>query len=92
MLYEHAKLIKAAAEEVENNAAKALRAVPGIGSGPGGLTPDDVKRTPEYQNAMRAHAQAFAAMRKINGWFFKQFKNEAYAERLAKHANMRVSA
>ncbi len=92
MLYEEAKKLKAAAEAVETRAGEALRAVPGIGSGPGGLTPDAVKRTAEYQNAMRVHALAFKSMQQTNQWFFKQFKNEAYAERLAKHANMRVSA
>lgn len=87
MLYEDAKKLKAAAEAVETRAGEALRAVPGIGSGPGGLTPDAVKRTAEYQTAMRNHAMAFDRMRKTNQWFFKNFKNEAYAERLAKHAN-----
>jgi hypothetical protein len=87
MLYDEAKKLKAAAEAVETRANEALQAVRGIGSGPGGLTPDAVKRTAEYQAAMRAHGLAFESMRKTNQWFFKQFKNEAYAERLAKHAN-----
>ncbi len=87
MLYEEAKKLKAAAEAVETRAGEALRAVPGIGSGPGGLTPDDVKRTAEYRQAMSNHALAFRSMQRMNAWFFKHFKNEAYAERLAKHAN-----
>lgn len=87
MLYEEAKKLKAAAEAVETRANEALQAVRGVGSGQCGLTPDAVKRSPEYQAAWRNHALAFGAMAKTNQWFFKHFKNEAYAERLAKHAN-----
>lgn len=47
-------------------AAATLGSLPGIGSGPMGLTPDSVKASPEYQAAKAAHAHAFDALRRFN--------------------------
>jgi len=57
-----------AALEAEHKAAgAALRAIPGIGSGRMGLTPDHVKASPDYRAARAAYDRAFAALRRFNG-------------------------
>lgn len=53
---------------LEREAATALRAIAGDRS-PEGLTPDHIKRSPEYREAKRRHSAAFAVMRSYNGIF-----------------------
>ena len=81
MNYAEAKQLKAQLEGNLDVASKALRAIPGIGSGPMGLTPDAVKNSPEYRAASAAYDVAFAALRNFNGQFVKAFKAEYAAER-----------
>lgn len=47
-------------------AGKALKAIPGVNSGPNGLTPDSVKQSPEFRAAKAACDQAFQAVRAFN--------------------------
>lgn len=63
---------------VADAASKALGAIPGVSSGPMGLTPDSVKQTTEFKIANRNYQIATEAMRKFNkeGWFTKTFKKE----------------
>jgi len=80
-------LAKVAKQHLDNEctaASEALNAVPGIGSGPMGLTPDAVRATPEYRTAKAAFDAAFAALRDFNGKFNKQFAAELRAERRAR--------
>ena len=57
-----------AALEAEHKAAgEALRAIPGIGSGRMGLTPDHVKQSPEYKAARAAYWLAHDRLRRFNG-------------------------
>lgn len=48
-------------------AAARLRAIPGVGSGAMGLTPDVVKARPDYRAAKAESDRAFAALRAFNG-------------------------
>lgn len=58
---------RAAALNAEYQAAgKALREVPGIGSGPAGLTPDAVRATPAFREASDRFNRAFRALRAFN--------------------------
>lgn len=47
-----------------------------------GLTPDDVKKSPEFIAANIAYKQAFERVRAFNGFFNKTFKAEYKADRL----------
>lgn len=75
---------KAKGEELERRSKQAgerLRAIPGVGSGPMGLTPDSVKASPEYQKAKAEADKAFAELRAFNTFFVKQFARECREER-----------
>lgn len=65
-------------------ASRNLKAIPGVGSGPMGLTPDDVRARPDYRIAKEAMDKAFAALRAFNARYVKQYKKELAAERKAK--------
>jgi hypothetical protein len=51
-----------------------LKSIPGIGMGEMGLTPDHVKASPEYQEAMRRYRMAFQALREFNGKHAKEIR------------------
>lgn len=61
-------------------ASAALKAVPGVGSGAMGLTPDAVRQTPEYRSAKSASDNAFQAIRAYNGTHAGRFKKEIKAD------------
>lgn len=61
--------------------SRILASVPGVGTGPMGLTPDSVRARPDYQEAKREADKAFADLREYNAWFVKQFKKEYRAWR-----------
>jgi len=65
-------------------AGDAIRAIPGVGTGPNGLTPDDVKFSPPYQAARAAYDRAFSALQRHNMAYCQAFKKERIAERDAK--------
>ena len=78
---------KATAMLLDNDysaACKVFKSIPGIGSGPMGLTPDDVKNTPEYRIAKQAMDKAFAELRAFNAVYAKRFKKELAIERKLK--------
>jgi len=54
--------------------------------GPLGLTPDDVKASPEWQTAYRNFNVAFQALRNFNGTYTKKFADELRHERNARRA------
>lgn len=57
----------ASAREAEHAAAAAaLRAIPGVGAGPMGLTPDAVKFSPAYQAAAQCERAAFHRLQIAN--------------------------
>ena len=53
---------------------------------PNGLTPDEVKFTPEYQAARKASSTAFQNERNFNSVYVKQFAKEIKADRMARNA------
>ena len=58
-------------------------AMNGFPKGPMGLTPDDVRATPEWQAAKAAADADFEALRSFNGPYSKKFKKEIAAARQA---------
>jgi hypothetical protein len=84
MSYEEAKAHGAKLENAVAEASNALRAIPGLGSGRMGLTPDAIKSTPEFKVAKDNYNRAFTALRKFNQGFIKEFKKEILADRDAK--------
>lgn len=54
-------------ENLVDQAAKAVKAVPGVGTGPMGLTPDEVKQSEAYRKAKAEYQRAFEALRTYNG-------------------------
>lgn len=92
MTYALAKIVYEEFERQQKEASAALRAIPGVGSGPMGLTPDAVKFSPEYR-AAKARCDAVAKAAKpffLN--FAKQYKKEIIAERDARRAQAREVA
>lgn len=55
-------------------AGAVLRAIPGVGSGPMGLTPDEVRTSQAYREAKTAAERASHAVRAFAGPFVKRFK------------------
>ena len=51
-----------------------------------GLTPDNVKATPEWKSARHGFDIAFSKLRQFNRTFTKAFKREILAERNAKYS------
>ncbi|MFZ3482053.1 hypothetical protein [Sphingomonas sp. 3-13AW] len=78
-------------EARERTAAAALGAVPGIGSGAMGLTPDDVKAEETYRRAKACHVAAFDRLRDFNRTFTKTFKSELAAQRAATRGAKRAA-
>jgi len=65
-------------------AIRNLKAIPGVGSGQMGLTPDDVRARPDYRIAKAAMDKAFAELRAFNAVYVKRYKKELAAERKLK--------
>jgi len=90
MTYKQYRAIYTALNDAEILANRALNAIPGVGSGPIGLTPDAVKFSPEYRAAKAAcdtakalhdgFAKPFARI------FAKQIRADINARRAAKLA------
>jgi hypothetical protein len=81
MDYATAKTEKAALEIKYRAACKQLASLPGVGSSKMGLTPDEVRQTPEYRAAQDQYRAAFRRLQEYNRWFCKLFKNEIRTER-----------
>lgn len=76
MTFEQATQMRDIFEAQMKQASAALRAVPGVGTGTMGLTPDNVKASAAYQDAKRRFEWDFANLRKFNAWYVKTFKIE----------------
>lgn len=81
MTYAIAKAVKAELEKARDDASRALSAIAGVGSGSMGLTPDQIKQSPEYRAARRAYVQRHADLAAFNARFVKQYATELAAER-----------
>jgi hypothetical protein len=86
--------MRAALDRAASRASARLRAIPGVGSGAMGLTPDSVKARPDYREALASYRAAESALRQFNGAFAKRFARQSAAriraEREAKAAAMRA--
>lgn len=77
----------AARAQLEREAAAASaawRAIPGVGSGAMGLTPDAVKFSPEYRAARTAYESAAGRLARLNKAMAREFKAELREERKAR--------
>jgi len=84
MTFEQAKAIRDQLDAAAAAAGRAIKAVPGVGTGPLGLTPDAVKASPEWRAARAAYDTAAAKLRGFNMFFTRQFARELRAERRAR--------
>lgn len=87
MTYATAKAAREALQEQTRIAGDRLKAIPGVGSGPMGLTPDHVKNSPDYKDARLTYDRAFEAERRYNALFVKMYKREIQADRKARRAS-----
>jgi len=87
MTFAIAKAAQAAIEQEASRAGAVLAAIPGVGTGPMGLTPDAVKASPEYRAAKLAYESAFARLRAFNGSYVKVYASELRAERNARRSS-----
>jgi hypothetical protein len=67
-------MMKIALLDEQDRTSKALRAIPGIGGGPMGLTPDSVKNSPEYKAARAAWTKAWNELRAFNQFINRKRK------------------
>lgn len=67
-------------------ASERLRAIPGISSGPMGLTPDSVKQGAGYRSAKASYDHWHAMARAYNRTYTKAFARELAAERAARRS------
>lgn len=82
--YAVARQIRDRIEADAEAAGARLRAIPGVGSGQLGLTPDAVKASAEYRAARADWDRAFAALRAFNSEYYRRFRREIKAERQAR--------
>ncbi len=81
MNYTQAKAERDRLEALHKEASRTLDQFPRL---PNGLHTDDVKATPEYQQARQRSARAFANLQAFNAQFVKTYKKEIRDERRAK--------
>jgi hypothetical protein len=76
MNFETATRLRDTFEAQMHDAGAALKSVEGVGTGVMGLTPDSVKKSPEYVEAKRRFDWDFDNLRKFNTWYVKEFAKE----------------
>lgn len=81
MNYSQAKAHKLELEAAEKSAKDALKKYPKLENG---LTPDNVRATPEWKADKKRSIGAFCELQHFNKWFLKRFKAEYLAERRAR--------
>ena len=85
MTFEQATILRDTFSRLSNEAAISLRSIPGVGSGPMGLTPDNVKFSPEYRSAKAAFDHAFANLQAFNKRYVKEYRKELMSQKRAKY-------
>lgn len=78
--FSEAKQTKEFLEKSVKNAEEILHKIPGVNKS-GGLTPDAIKTSTDFQKAKQNFNVAFSKLRDFNGFFVKQFKKEIGEER-----------
>lgn len=81
MTFEEAKAEQAKLYADVKRCSDALKPFPRMANG---LTPDNVKSSPEYREACSAYAVAFHRLRSFNEGFSRQFAKEIRAYRRAR--------
>lgn len=76
MDYKEAKIFKQKLQDINSHASKEINK---FEKGDMGLTPDHVRKSPEYQKAKKEYDDSFKKLREFNSWFLKEFKKE-YAQ------------
>jgi hypothetical protein len=89
MTFEEAKAKADALWDASTQAGKVLDAFP---KGPMGLTPDDVRATPEWKSDKSASDAAMKALRDFNAQYTKKFKTEIISARDAKREEKLAAA
>lgn len=84
MSYAIAKVTASLLNSDYTAAIRNFKAIPGVGSGPMGLTPDDVRARPDYRIAKQAVDKAFAELRAFNSMYVKRYRKELATERKIK--------
>lgn len=69
-------------------ASARIKAIPGAGAGPMGLTPDSVKSSPEWRQARAEFRAAFDALRAFNARHASRYRSEERAARDARRASL----
>lgn len=85
--YETASTLRDTWEEMTHAASVALGDIPGIGSGPMGLTPDAVKFSPEYRRAKEAFEKSAERLRNLTRWIVRTYPKEARAAAQSRRTN-----
>lgn len=83
MTFEEAKTIQA---KLHAEVAAASAALQVFQKGRMGLTPDDVKASPEFRAATQRYNVSFVQLRSINGLLTRKFSNELREERRTRRA------
>jgi len=84
LTFQQATLMRDSFEAHMKQASEALRALPGVGSGAMGLTPDYIKTSQEYREAKRRFEWDLNNLRRFNAWYVKTFKTELREQRNAR--------
>jgi len=79
--YTIARATKIELERATREASARLDEIRGTERGVMGLTPDHIKRTPEWKEARRLYDVAFQALRKFNADFNKRYADEIREDR-----------
>ena len=75
-----ARAVKVQLEREATAAGRAWNAIPGVGAGATGLTPDCVKQSPEYRRARLAYDAAARAVRDYNRAFMRDYGRQYCAD------------
>ncbi|MBX9813356.1 MAG: hypothetical protein K2X76_01490 [Sphingomonas sp.] len=84
-------IAKAARDQLDREwraASAALNAIPGVGAGPMGLTPDHIRELSTYREAKAAYDLSFARLRAFNNKFLKLYAADIRADRRRREAAM----
>ena len=71
-------------------ASDAWRAIPGVGAGQSGLTPDSVKAGAAYRSAANRYRQAAAVLQSLNRLAMRHYAKESRAADMAERHAMRA--
>jgi hypothetical protein len=77
-------ILKAARDAADAELSAASKVLNSFPKGPTGLTPDEIKFSPEYRDVYNRAARAFATVRKLNAYIMRNHAKEEKADRDAR--------